>query len=457
MALIAAHHPSVAGPAILGGGIAGIAAAVQLAQAGVPPILIESRPYLGGRLRSFVHEGTGDEIDNGQHLLMGCYHATFQLLEALGTRGLVELAPTLTVEFRDPDGSRDSIDSPRWLPAPLNVLAGMLRLRRLTLAQRLRLLRVGMAIRSKRNQPTPDETATEYLQRLGQSRAARQRLWDPIIIATLNTPADEASATLFAAVMRRAFLGGKTESQLGFVRGGLSALHGPARAFITRHGGSVMTGAPITRIEQNGDGTWTVFLKERQPIVASHLISALPHSNLRGISPPGIIQQIPSLAQPMPTSPIVSLYLWFNTPLHEMPMFAAMIGTGVQWVFNKRKIMAAGNEKFPGLISCTISAAVAEAATDATQIVRHAEQELRGAFPELRGATLVAHQVIKEKHATFAATPQNEAARTGPGTLIPGLYLAGDWTATGLPGTIEGGAQSGVAAANQLLAELPHR
>ncbi len=440
------HHNK---PIILGGGIAGIAAAIRLAQAGARPTLIESRPYLGGRLRSFIHPETGDEIDNGQHLLMGCYHNTLQLLETLGTRQLVRLQPSLSVQFRNADGTPETFAPIGWLPWRLGVAAGMLRLRQLSLAERAGLLRVAVAIATQ--PPGPTETAAQYLRRLKQSPRACQRLWDPIIIATLNTPSEQASAVLFARVMQLAFLAERADSQLGFASGGLSALHAPARNLIEQHGGRVIVGTPITGIELQPTGQCVVRLKEREAITASQVISALPHAALRNISSPSIVSHIPSLAQPMPVSPIVSLYLWFNSPLLQLPAFAAMIGTGVQWMFNKRKIVPAQNAQFPGLISCTISAAVAESATQISELVATAVRELRGAFPEMEEAKLLAWQAIKEKQATFAATPASEPQRPPTHTSIPGFYLAGDWVATGLPGTIEGAVQSGFAAAEMLL------
>ncbi|MCC7439103.1 MAG: FAD-dependent oxidoreductase [Armatimonadetes bacterium] len=436
-------------PIILGGGIAGIAAAIRLAQAGACPTLIESRPYLGGRLRSFIHPETGDEIDNGQHLLMGCYHSTLQLLEALGTRHLLRLQPTLSVQFRNADGTPETFAPLGWLPWRLGVAAGMLRLKQLSFAERVGLLQAAAAIATQ--PPAPTETAAQYLQRLKQSPRACQRLWDPIIIATLNTPPDQAAASLFVRVMQLAFLGSRADSQLGFASGGLSALHAPTRNLIEQHGGRVIVGAPITGIELQPAGQCVIRLKERGAVVASQVISTLPHASLRNISCATILHGIPSLAQPMPVSPIVSLYLWFDSPLRQLPAFAAMIGTGVQWMFNKRKIAPAQNVQFPGLLSCTISAAVAESATRIDQVVATAVQELRGAFPEMGEAQLLAWQVIKEKHATFAATPTAEAQRPPTRSSIPGFFLAGDWVATGLPGTIEGAVQSGFAAAELVL------
>lgn len=438
-------------PLVLGGGIAGIAAAVRLAAKGMRPILIESRPYLGGRARSFIHQKTGDEIDNGQHLMMGCYHATFALLEQLGTRDLVELQPALRVEFRDPGGGRSVLAAPGFLPSQLGVMAAMLRLKGLSRRERRALLAVGLDLRLKT--PGPDETTRAYLNRLGQSPGAQERLWDPIIIATLNTPPERASARLFAEVMRRAFLGPGTDSQLAFPRTGLSHLIDPARKFIESRGGRVITGATITGFHHPLDG-YVVKLKDHPEIETGHVIAALPWRQLRPLLR-GIFANEHERSEAQPEYvPIVSVYLWYDRDPAELPVFAAMLGTQVQWMFNRRKMGTPPNPAFPGLIACTISAAFSQSETTGHEVAAMADRELREAFPELRDARLLDSLVIKEKHATFAATPESVQQRPGTRTGSPGYYLAGDWTDTGLPATIEGAAQSGFAAADALLEDL---
>lgn len=440
-------------PLVLGGGIAGIAAAVRLAGNGMRPILIESRPYLGGRARSFIHPKTGDEIDNGQHLMMGCYHATFALLEQLGTRDLVELQPALRVEFREPGGENSVLAAPRFLPSQLGMMAAMLRLKGLSGRERRALLAVGLDVRLRT--PGPDETTREYLHRLGQSPRAQERLWDPIIIATLNTPPERASARLFAEVMRRAFLGPGTDSQLAFPRTGLSHLIDPAREFIESRGGHVITGATITGLHHPLDG-YVVKLKDHPEIAAEQVIAALPWRQLRPLLRGTFAGEHERPAAEMEYVPIVSLYLWYDRDPADLPVFAALLGTQVQWMFNRRKMGTPPNPAFPGLIACTISSAFSQSEAPGKEVAVMADRELREAFPELREARLLDWLVIKEKHATFAATPNAAQGRPGPrtGRCSPGYYLAGDWTDTGLPATIEGAAQSGFAAADALLEDM---
>ncbi|MEO5929928.1 MAG: hydroxysqualene dehydroxylase HpnE [Candidatus Kapaibacterium sp.] len=438
-------------PVIIGGGMAGIAAAVALAERGLRPLLLESRPYMGGRTRSFLHAGTGDEIDNGQHLMMGCYHSTLRLLETLGTRNLVAIDPALRVEFRDADGSADILSAHTPLPSPLDVLAGMLRLKKLSVAERFALARLGA--RLVISSPTERETVSDYLRRLGQSERACARLWDPIVIATLNTPPKIASARLFATVMRRAFLGRGDDSHLAFPLAGLSRLIEPAERYIAERGGRIVTGATVERIEREGN-EFRIGLKDGEMISTERLIAAVPARAIaRIMSDIDIPGSIAIAGTSLASAPIVSLYLWYDAPLDHLPKFAALIGTNVQWMFNRRRITGERNDRYPGLLSCTISAAFEESAASGADIAIMADRELRGAFPEIGAARLLDTLVIKEKQATFAATPDAEAVRPPARTVLPGFYLAGDWTATSLPATIEGAVQSGYAAANALLAD----
>jgi predicted NAD/FAD-dependent oxidoreductase len=296
----------------------------------------------------------------------------------------------------------------------------------------------------------PDETVRGYLTRLGQSRRVQERLWDPMIIATLNTSPAEASARLFVEIMRRAFLGKGTASQLGFASHGLSRLIEPAAGYIASAGGGVLTGRTILRIERDECG-YRIHLKDHEPLNTRQIIAALPSRAIHSLVAHDSTMLEELGIRALPTSPIVSLYLWFDQPLDKVPSFCALLGTSVQWLFNRRRIAAERNDRFPGLLSCTISAATAEAQTSADAMIAIAERELRAAIPELGSARLLEGLVIKEKEATFLASPASEALRPSTRTALPGFYLAGDWTATGLPATIEGAVQSGFDAAAEML------
>ena len=440
-------------PVVIGAGMSGIAAACHLADQGLRPILLESRPDLGGRTRSFRHEGSGDEIDNGQHLMMGCYHSTFRLLNMLGTRDLVTIQRPLQVEFRDADGTIDRLSAPSFLPSPLALAVGMARLQRLTAAERRAAIRLGLSARF--SPPRSDETVHQWLSRHRQSQRLQDRLWAPMAIATLNAYPDQASATLFAEVLRRGFLAWGDDARLAIPRCGLSRLIEPSRRFIHDRGGRVGTRCPVSSVQRGSDGLYIVRLRSGEEVVATDVISALPARNAASVLA-SWFQGEDVRYGITDTSPIVSLYLWYDHDPEDLPMFTALLGTRVQWVFNRRRIDQSDQRgRHAGLVSCTISAAFADAVDDATMLIAVADAELRQAIPSLAQARLMDALAIKEKHATFHATPENERLRPlAEGLRGERIILAGDWTATGLPATIEGGVASGFRAAEILVRNI---
>ena len=426
-------------PIVIGGGWAGISAAVALAEKGEPPLLLESRPFLGGRARSFFHEESGEEIDNGQHLMMGCYSATLALLRTLGTDHLVEVDPSLSVEFRGSEGV-SRLHAPSRLPAPLDVLAGMLRFDGLSIAERAALVRLG--IRARAGEPESGDSAGAWLRRNRQSERLIATIWEPLIVATMNTAPKDASAELFLYLLRLSFLRGGEDASLAFPRVGLSELIAPFTDWLQQRGGAVRCGEGVTDVERR-DGIWEVRTREGR-YRTDHLVSALPwrvFGRLFG-------KKMPEGRTPEPSpqhNPILSLYLWFDRPLEEVPRFCALLGTEVEWVFNRRKILdsSQGEPRHPGLLCCVTSNTPG---WDRERIER-AVAEVRQRVPEIGNARLVRHLAIHEKQATFAATPILDALRPKPGHHTPGLSICGDWTDTGLPGTIEGAVRSGAAVA----------
>lgn len=425
-------------PIILGGGYAGIAAAVALADRGERPILLESRPFLGGRARSFHHAPADEEVDNGQHLMMGCYTATLALLEKLGTRNLVSIQPRLAVELRDESGPR--LLRARALPPPLDVLAGMLALERLCPTERLHLLRAGLAARF--GSVSEEETVEEWLGRTGQSGRLRRLLWHPLVIATMNTAPDQASAQLFLHLLRLSFLKGGREGSLAFPTAGLSHLIEPARDYLERRGGEVRTGSRVMRVERGeGQRGWRVLGRDLA-LMTDRLISALPWHDFASLFGDHLPEECASAIPAPQHNPILSLYLWYDHPLTDVPDSLALVGTEIEWVFNRRKIVPTASGRYPGLLSCVVSNA-GEIGNEAAFVARVTEQ-IRLRIPEIGDAAPVEHLLIREKRATFAATPAILRRRLRSGRLISDLTVCGDWTYTELPGTIEGSVRGGV-------------
>jgi zeta-carotene desaturase len=443
---------------VVGAGVAGIAAAVACAQRGKRVLVFEQRPYIGGRARSFVDRTTGDVIDNGQHLAMGCYHALLQTLKPLGTDALFVRQQALRVKFVDPTGRTDLLDAGA-LPGKAGVALGIMRLRHISLLQRL--AAQWFAIRVMTNTVvTRGLTCSELLRNHGQGPEIIARLWEPIVLATLNAPADKAAASLLVAVLRRAFFGSTTDSQLLLPTHGLSSLFDPFTAWLYDHHGEVRVSTAVERVYAD-ETRASVELADRHTLTADHCIIAVPPRAMERLVPPAwITEQLHATLHALDLSPIISIYLWYDRQWMTTD-FVAMLGTTVQWVFDRRQMTEALPDviaRYPGHVALTISAGSDLATRESDDIIRECDAELRAAFPSLHGVTLLHGQVIKEKGATFLSTahieqlrPSVTALRTTHAHTSPHVLLAGDWTATGLPATLEGAAQSGIAAAAMLV------
>lgn len=433
---------------VIGGGFAGIAAATELARHGKSVTLLESRPYLGGRARSFTDRETGDVIDNGQHLLMGCYTHTLALLDTLGTRELLSAQPRMRVDFVDADGSRHPFDTSR-LPGKTGTALGLLLLSGLSIAEKLRAVRFALLV--ERNLVRPGtSTVEEFLRHYQQSPRMIERFWEPIVLATLNAHPREASAILLAEVLRRAFFADARSSQLLFPAAGLSELLAPFPEWLQARRGAVYhQTAETLLIEENRIAGITT---EAGVLYTDTVISCIPPRALSRL----LADQHLLVETDMQYSPIVSVYLWFDRAFLQERFFA-MLGTTIQWIFNRRLLCDASNDvrsKYPGHIALTISAADTIVNEPAEVIVQKCIAELHRAFPASRQATLLSSQVIKEKMATIRATPGLNSKRPGLATPFDNFFLAGDWTDTMLPATIEGACQSGVQAAGAALQRL---
>ncbi len=444
---------------VVGGGFAGTTAAVRLAEAGVRITLIEARERLGGRVQSLTDATTGETIDNGQHLLMGCYESALRLLTTLGTTHILRRQKALRVWFAERAGDAFALDASR-LPGKLGVARGMMTLKGLSRHERFMLLR--FAARLQLNLLRTDgKTAAVLLAEERQSERLITRLWEPIVLATLNAPVAATSATLFVTVMRLAFLGGREASQMLIAEMGLDEVLAPTSVLLQKHGGSVVNDVVREILVENGTACG-VRLKNGVEYRADVVVSAVPASTLLKLlpEPQRMIPFFERCAEALTLySPIVSVYLWFDRNFVEQD-FIALLGTTIQWVFNRRKLCHAPDDvavRFPCHLSLTVSAAGDLASASAQSIVERCLQELHEVFPESRAATLLHSRVIRERNATPLFTPANEHLRPNPDTPLHNLFLAGDWTNTGLPATIEGAARSGERAAERVVAALSRR
>ncbi|MCL5005458.1 MAG: hydroxysqualene dehydroxylase HpnE [Acidobacteria bacterium] len=436
---------------IVGGGFAGLAAGVALAEAGRSVLLLEQKSYLGGRARSFQEATTGSVVDNGQHLLMGCYHATLKFLGTIGTRDTINFEPQLRVQFLDPTRKVTELRCPN-LPSPWHLMCGVFFSNSFSFNQKLDVLRMGRVLRAGKNSSanaTDRLTVEEWLRTLGQSERLRRDFWDLICIAAMNEDPRIASAVLFEHVLRRALFSSPFDSRLGIPRKGLSDCYTDAAvATIRARGGQVELRQDVRGLLISEGVCKGVRIADGTVIEGKTVVSAVPWYVFPGFLPSGMVSsdaffsRLPRLAP----APIISIYLWFDRPVTELD-FAGLRGTTIQWLFNKGRLMGTGQS----YISLVLSGAhehIGRSKEDLRNIVL---RELAALLPEVRSAKLLHSLVIKERFATFSPCVGVDSMRPSARTPIRGLYLAGDWTDTGLPATIEGAVQSGYTAAQMIL------
>jgi squalene-associated FAD-dependent desaturase len=437
---------------VVGGGVAGLAAASALAERGCAVTVLEAAPALGGRARSFAERSTGDSVDNGQHALMGCYHEFLALLARIGRRG--ELWESeLDVPLWDAERGMQRLACPA-LPSPLHFAAGVLRFGHLSFRERLSALRAGRALVARFGRSRGEDgafTVAQALLALRQSPQARRALWDPLTWATLNADPAEASAGLLAAVVGRALLGPRSGSRFLLPALPLSELYAePARKFIEARGGTVRCRAPVDEVVVQGQRAIGV-RSGGELVLASHVILAVPPPAVRRIAPPELRALVPAALER--ATPIVSVTLWLDRPVGG-PDFLGLLDGQTQWLFRVDRIHQRTNAASAegARIACVRSGASAWLERPTREIaaiaLREAAQALEGAaHAKLRHAL-----VLKEVAATLAPAPEIQPLRPGPEGPVRDLLLAGDWTATGLPATLESAALSGHRAAALALA-----
>jgi hydroxysqualene dehydroxylase len=433
---------------VIGGGLAGIAAALDCAAAGAQVSLVEVRRRLGGAAYSFERDGM--QLDNGQHVFMRCCGAYRALLARLGSEPNVFLQQRLSVPVLSP-GARKAELRRGILPAPLHMAGSLVRYRHLTLAQRLRAGRTAMALaRLDLSRRELDRvTFAAWLARHGQGTDEVQALWDVIVRPTLNAPAAEASLALGAFVFHTALLSRADAGDIGFHAAPLSRTIGePAERALAAAGVEVLLGWRAEELQKANPGL--VVHGPADALGADAAIVALPHARAAAM----LATLLPDTARrlgALESSPIVNLHVVYDRVVCEEP-FAAGVRTPVQYVLDRS---AAGGVP-PGCqyLAVSLSCAEREMQMSVDALRETYLPALRELLPRGRAAKVERFMVTREHAATFRAAPGTAALRPGTRTSVPGLFLAGAWTDTGWPATLEGAVLSGHAAARAALDEL---
>jgi hydroxysqualene dehydroxylase len=428
---------------VIGGGLAGIAAALTLADAGAQVTLFERRPHLGGLTSSIERDGLS--FDNGQHVFLGCCSSYRAFIDRIGGRDQIYLQPRLDVPVLSPDGVRSSIRRTK-LPAPLHLGASLLRYRFLSLRERLGLLRAVVALRRlDPSDPALDtETFGAWLSRHGQSPRAIERLWNLIIQPTVNVPASEASLSLAAQVFRIGFLERANGADMGWSTVPLSRLHGEnAHHALSASSVTVRTNTSVTSITRSPNGTFSVLATEDPFIFDALIVATAP----RVAATLGALPGDEDLATRLGTSPIVNIHFVLDRKVTDLPM-AACIDSPIEFFFDRTD--ASGVTSGQCLV-ISLSAADQYAAVGSSELVPKFFEALGDLLPEARNAVLTTSVVTREHAATFRGAPGIESMRPANATPTPGLFLAGAWCDTGWPATMEGAVRSGNDAANQVL------
>lgn len=422
--------------------------------------LVERRPFLGGRAYSFVDQETGQEVDNGQHVFLGCCSAYRAFLERLGVAGRTTLQRDLHVPVTDAQGTRAVLGSTPWLPAPLHLLPTLLAYRHLSLRERITTLRVLLALRSVDRERQRDaldrQSFRDWLLERGECENAARKFWNLVILPALNDDVGAVSAYMGVMVIQESFFHGKHGGDIGYSKVGLTELISEAgRKALERGGGALVLGQGVTRLVVEGGRVAAAELTSGEWLHGDVFVGAAPWNLVRRLLPsPWNEHPFFRSLSALEAAPIVGIHLWYDRPVMDGE-FVAFLGSPVQWVFNKSAIMGLAG---PGQYVCvSLSGAWQYAPMGKEELRELFVREMAKLFPRARDARVERFIVVKQLGATFRSKPGSLALRPGQATPIPNLFLAGDWTQTGWPSTMESAVRSGQLAAGAALAASTSR
>lgn len=423
--------------AIIGGGLAGLTSAVNLCRAGVKVKLFEATPKLGGRTYSFLDQLSGNIIDNGQHIMMGCYYNTLDLLKTIGSMGNINIQRNLEITFVDKANGIIPLKAYSSF-YPFNLLIGLLNYKAISLTDRLSIIKTITKLLIIDPDKFEKYSVIEWLNEEKQGTPSMEYFWEILVVGALNSKLENASAKLFINVLKQIFFGGNKAAGIIIPDVGLSEVFSEkAQQYIEGKNGEIFLSKPVKSIIINNKNVERIIFENGEESNFDFVISAIPHYSLAKI----INVELESVKNFNPQySPILSAHLWIKENLFQ-GKFYGIIGSPVQWVFNHKDYITIVISSAEGLINL-----------DKDVITDLIICELEKFFPEFNKSLVTKSKIIKEKRATFIPNTHTLNTRPDTRTEISNLFLAGDWVNTGLPATIEGAVKSGRIAGDIVIA-----
>lgn len=436
--------------AVVGGGLAGLAAAVALAERGCRVELFEARRRLGGRAASFYDAASGEWIDHCQHVGMGC---CTNLLDFCHRTGLADfLRRDRVLYFFAPDGRMFPLSASRWLPAPLHLAPALLRMGYLSLPDRISIARA--MLRLARSNADSSLTIGQWLREQGQSPQAIERFWSVVLVSALGEELDRASLSAARKVFVDGFLSHRAAYEIDVPRVSLGELYGDRlEQWFKEHGVSLCLGTPIEQIVGDSGRVHEIVLADgsrrpgRRPV--DGVVAAVTWKRVRGLFDNALLAGLPELSgvDQIDAAPITGVHLWFDREITALP-HAVLVGRLSQWLFNRGSTSPETAEHYYQVV---ISASRSLAGRERSAIVEEVVADLSSIWPAAREARLLRWRIVTEQNAVYSARPDMEPLRPPQQTSIANLALAGDWTRTGWPSTMEGAVRSGYLAAEAML------
>ena len=428
---------------VIGAGVAGMSAACALAEAGFRVQLVERRGYLGGRASSYLHSGVNEVLDNCQHVLFGCCTNLMGFYRRIGSAESIYWTSEMTMI--EPGGRRSPL-GPSGLPAPLHGLPKLMTANAFSIADKIALARAFNALM----RPVPQDSTESlggWLKRHGQTEGALNRFWRLVIASALNAEIDSIALPYAAKVIRELFMNSAEAGSMGMSRVPLSELYAGVPAFLAERGGSLHLNTHVEGADWDESAKqWTVRTRTGD-LSSDFVIVALPFEATQKLLPHlPAAEGTAKLADQIEQHehwPICSVHLWFDREITELE-HAVLLDREIHWMYNQSKLQTGRGGHYLELV---VSATRAFAALPREAAIAQALSELEEFFPRVKEAKLLKVALLKDVRATFGVHPGIDAARPTAQSPWPHLYLAGDWTATGWPSTMESGARSGHLAA----------